>query len=71
MKKKKAVKKSGSRAASVAGRYLDMSDEDLFIMISPFGVTDIKGYLKQLDGLFKDIRLLAASVLSQREKDGK
>ena len=57
MKKKKPVKKSGGRAASVAGRYLEMSFEDFYF-----------GSPRQR---YKDIKLLAASVLSQREKDGK
>lgn len=63
-KKKPAKKKSGSKAASVAGKYLEIDCHTLANEIYWIGKSSAKLRLK----LARDIHVLAASVLSQREK---
>lgn len=65
--RKKAAKKSGAKAASVAGRYLEMSDKDMQHLVETIFMNSYRGKHQSLYKLVDDIKTLAASVLSQKE----
>ena len=74
MKTKKPVKKASSaKVASIAGKYLEMSEEDLHdyivdvVRVRLVSIREQRVYIQLKRSLIKDIHALAASVLSQRE----
>lgn len=67
-KQKKPVKKSGAKAASVAGHWMSQYEQDRKWTVSHAVLQAAMGNKKWLVGLINDIDILAASVLSQKEK---
>lgn len=68
-KKKKPVKKSGGKAASIAGRWLsrEVGPKKRVILSAALRYTDEKWCARAIMQLIDDIDTLAASVLSQKE----
>ncbi len=56
------VKQSSKRASSIAGKYLEMGDHELHYLI-----LTVENNVKARTKLVREIKILAASVLSQRE----
>lgn len=67
MKKKKPAKRSGGRAASVAGEWLSLTDGEKEERIVTAWMRSYLGKHTQLERVLDDIDTLAASVLSQKE----
>ncbi len=69
--KPKPAKRTSARVAKMAGRYLDMTDEQLWCQINPHESLSVLGYEEKfsLKRFCKRFRAICASALSQTETE--